>query len=148
MASIRIAVIIACFIIVLFLDGLLIKWSRKLEIRKKNKIVIEKGLNDMENPGNIKQDLGSLSISTDRSDAKLHSPMKQFFHRLIPNQHLYEYAAELIPLLILAFFMAAPYLDFRQDYHPNGTNIMWLQLRIMSGIYCPNVEPAYFGMVN
>lgn len=74
----------------------------------------------MENPGNIKQDLGSLSISTDRSDAKLHSPMKQFFHRLIPNQHLYEYAAELIPLLILAFFMAAPYLDFRQDYHPNG----------------------------
>jgi hypothetical protein len=72
MASIRIAVIIACVFIVLFLDGLLMKWSRKLDIMEKIKIVVGKGLNDMENPGNIKQDSGSLPISIDKSSAKSH----------------------------------------------------------------------------
>ena len=120
MESIRRAVIIACVLIVLFLDGLLIKWLRKSDIRKKIRRGIGKGLNDMENPGNNTQDPSSLQISTDTSGVKSHSHMKKFFRKLSPSQHLYEYASELIPLLILAFFMAAPYLDFRQDYHPNG----------------------------
>lgn len=120
MVSIKRAVNFACVLIVLFLDGLLIKWLKKSDSRKKSKKGIGNGLNDMENPGNKTMAPGSLPISTGQSGEMSHSSAKQFFRKLLPSQRLYENASELIPLLILAFLMAAPYLDFRQDYHPNG----------------------------
>ena len=63
MASIKIAVIIASVILVFFLDWLLIKWLKKLEMRKKVKQLIGIGLNDMKNPGNEKQDSSPLTFS-------------------------------------------------------------------------------------
>ena len=120
MASIKVAVIITSVFIVLILDWILIRWLRKLEIRKKIKDVIGKGLNDLKNPGNKKQDSSRLTFSIEKSWAKANPGLKQFFRKLHPNQRLIKYVLELLPLFILTFFMAAPYLDFRQNYYPNG----------------------------
>ena len=120
MASIKIAVIIASVILVFFLDWLLIGWLKKLEMRKKVKQLIGMGLNDMKNPGNEKQDSSPLPFSTEKSGIKVNPGLKQFLRKLLPNQPMIKYVLELLPLIILTFIMAAPYLDFRQDYHPNG----------------------------
>lgn len=120
MASIKVAVIILSAILVLFLDWILIRWLRKNELRRKIKNAIDKGSNNMENSENIKPVTGPLSLSSDSAGTKSRFPLKQFFVGLIPSQRMFEYAAELIPLIILTFLMASPYLDFRQDYHPNG----------------------------
>jgi hypothetical protein len=120
MVSIRIAVIIACVFLILFLDWLLIRWLKKLEMRKKIKDLIGKGWNDMKDPHTIKQEPGPLPFFIEESGEKSHPGIKQSVHKLLPNQHLIKYALELLPLIILTFIMAAPYLDFRQNYYPNG----------------------------
>jgi hypothetical protein len=37
---------------------------------------------------------------------------------------LIEYTLEILPLILLSYFIAAPYLDFRPNYYPNGYEYM------------------------
>jgi hypothetical protein len=78
---------------------------------------------------------GGLLGDNDRSIMRKRSRLSSFFskpgvqttqatrqdnHKKNRNHKWLNYALEMIPFILLSLFMTAPYMDFRQNYYPNG----------------------------
>ena len=74
----------------------------------------------MINPQNNQPEPVPSPLPTQAAGEKTDPGMKPFVHKFIPNQRHLKYGLELLPLIVLTFFMAAPYLNFQPDYFPNG----------------------------
>ena len=78
------------------------------------------GLAEGKNSLTTKLDQDSVTKSDQESQTKIPSGIERFFRRSLLNQNMFKYALELLPLILLSFIMAGPYLDFRQSIYPNG----------------------------
>jgi len=74
----------------------------------------------MINPQTNNQEPDSSPSLTKDAGEETNPGIKQTVRKLFPTQRYLIYGLELLPLILLTFIMAAPYLNFQQDYFPNG----------------------------
>ncbi len=86
----------------------------------KNKDVTDGGQIEENNSLVTKHNPRSFAYFYHVSRTKFPSGIKHVFRKSVHTQNLFKYSLELLPLVLLSFFMAAPYLDFRQNIYPNG----------------------------
>ena len=120
MGSIKIIVIIVCVFLALILDWLMMRRLKRIKMGNKNEDIAGGGLIEENNLLTTNHNHRSDTYFSQKARTKFSSGIKQVFHKSPLNQNLFKYALELLPLILLSFIMAAPYLNFAQNIYPNG----------------------------